>query len=161
MMYLKLIDEVIVNDVTQTAVNSARRRSSYTMHLSNDDKIQRLVSVLEPDSYVRPHKHENPDKVEVFLILRGTLLLVVFADDGRIVEHVVLKAGQSPWGAEVPPGTWHMTMALEPATALYEVVEGPWQDHSHKKYPDWAPPEEDKSAAQAYMAGVRQELMLY
>ncbi len=160
-MQLKLIDDSLVKDVTRAAENSARRRSSYAMHVSNDEKIQRLVSVLETDSYVRPHKHENPDKVEVFIVLQGKLLVVLFAEDGRISEHVVLEFGKSPWGVEVPPGAWHMTVALEPATALYEVVEGPWQDHSHKKYPTWAPAEEEKEAAQAFIARVRQELMLY
>jgi len=160
-MLLKLIDDVLVNDVAEAAKNSARQRSSYSMHLSNEDKVQRLVSVLEPNSYVRPHKHENPDKVEIFVILRGKLLVAVFAEDGRVAEHLVLTAGQSPWGVEVPPGAWHMTLALEPATAIYEVVEGPWEEHSHKKYPDWAPAEEDKKAAQEFIARVRQELMLY
>lgn len=160
-MQLKTIDDNIVKDVATASVNSSRRRSSYAMHLTSDDKIQRLVSVLEPDSYVRPHKHEDPDKVEVFIVLKGRLLVAVFAQDGRVSEHIVLEAGKSPWGVEIPPGLWHMTLALEPDTAFYEVVEGPWQEDSHKKYPDWSPAEEDKSGGAEFIAKVRQELMLY
>lgn len=161
-MPFKLIDQALVDEVVRAARNSSRRRSHYTFHDSNADKIHRLVNVLEPDSYVRPHKHEDPNKVEVFIPLTGRLLVVTFADDGRIAEHVVLQAGEmSPWGVEIPPGTWHMTLALEPDTAMYEVVDGPWDPATHKKFPDWAPAEEDKAAGQAFIARIRQELMLY
>jgi cupin fold WbuC family metalloprotein len=157
-----LIDDKLMNDVTAAAQNSLRRRSIYTFHANNHDKVHRLLSVIEPDSYIRPHKHEEPDKVEVFIPLRGKLLVVIFADDGRVSEHVILQAGEtSPWGVEIPPGTWHMTLALVPDTAVYEVVEGPWDPQTHKKYPAWAPPEEDSAAAQAFIAKIRQELLLY
>ena len=161
-MPFTVIDDKLMNDVTASAQNSSRRRSLYTFHTRNDDKMHRLLSVIEPDSYIRPHKHEEPDKVEVFIPLRGKLLVVIFADDGRIAEHIILQAGEtSPWGVEIPPATWHMTLALEPDTAVYEVVEGPWDPKTHKKYPAWAPEETDAAAAQAFIGKIRQELMLY
>jgi len=160
-MPLKLIDEKLIADLTTTAQNSARRRTLYTFHTDNSDKLQRMAAVIEPESYIRPHKHQRPDKVEVFVILRGKLAVVIFADDGRVSEHVVLEAGKSPWGVEVTPDTWHMTLALEPDTAMYEVVEGPWHPKTHKTFPNWAPPEEDAAAGQAFIARVRQDLMLY
>ena len=161
-MPFTVIDDKLMNDVTAAAQNSSRRRSLYNFHTGNEDKVHRMLNVIEPDSYIQPHKHEDPDKVEVFIPLRGKLLMVIFADDGRIAEHIVIKAGEtSPWGVEVPPKTWHMTLALEPDTAVYEVVEGPWDPTSHKKYPTWAPPEDDKEAAKAFIAKIRQELMLY
>ena len=54
-----------------------------------------------------------------------------------------------------------MTVALEPDTALFVVVEGPWDPRTHQKFPTWAPTEEEKDAGQAFIARVRQELMLY
>ncbi len=158
---LRLIDQKLLSEVATMAQNSTRRRSLYTFHDNNDDKIHRLFSVIEPDSYLRPHKHESPDKVEIFICLQGKAALIEFAEDGRISNHVVLEAGKSPWGVEVTPTTWHMTVALEPDTALYEVVEGPWDPRTHKKFPTWAPTEEEKDAGQAFIARVRQELMLY
>ncbi|MBI5465830.1 MAG: WbuC family cupin fold metalloprotein [Candidatus Kerfeldbacteria bacterium] len=160
-MPLILIDDKLIAEVAASAQNSARRRSLYTFHDNNEAKVHRMVNVMEPDSYVRPHKHENPDKVEVFIVLRGKLAVLVFADDGRVTEHVVLEAGKSPWGAELPPGTWHSSLALEPDTVVYQVSEGPWNPHTHKAFPAWAPSEDDKEGSQAFIARVRQELMLY
>lgn len=161
-MPFTLIDDKLMNEVTAAAQNNSRRRSSYAFHRSNQESLQRLVSVFEPDTYVRPHKHTDGDKVEVFIPLRGKFVLVTFADDGRVAEHVVLEAGEtSPWGAEVPPGTWHTIIALAPDTAVYRVGSGPWTEQAHKQYPTWAPQEEDGEAGQAFVARVRQELMLY
>jgi len=160
-MPLKFINQEIVNSVALAAQNSARRRSIYTFHEDNSDKVHRMVNVLQPESYVQPHKHEDPNKVEVFVILQGKLLIATLADDGRVMESVVLAAGTSPWGAEIPPATWHITLALEPDTAVYEIVEGPWDPATHKKFPDWAPSEDDYEAGQKYIASLRQELMLY
>lgn len=161
-MPFTVIDDKLMNDITAASQNSARRRSIYTFHTSNDDKMHRLLNVIQPDSYSRPHKHDEPDKVEVFIPLRGKMAVVIFAEDGRVAEHVVLQAGEtSPWGVEVPPKTWHMTLALEPDTAIYEVVEGPWDPATHKKFPTWAPAENDMAAAQDFIAKIRQELMLY
>lgn len=160
-MPLKLINEEIVKDVAAAAQNSSRRRSVYTFHDKNDDPVHRMLTVRMTDSYLRPHKHSDPDKVEVFIVLQGKLCVIGFADDGRVNEHVILEAGKSPWGVEVPAGMWHTTVALEPNTAVYTVVEGPWDPKTHKKFPIWAPEESDKLAGQAFIGKIRQELMLY
>ncbi len=160
-MSLKLINSETIKEVAATAQNSSRRRSIYTYHNDNADKLHRMINVIEPDSYIQPHKHEDPDKTEVFIILQGKLLLAILADDGRVMESVVLEAGKSPWGVEIPPSTWHITVALEPDTAVYEVLEGPWDPATHKKLAPFAPAETEIEAGQKYIASLRQELMLY
>jgi len=160
-MPFKIIDEQLVNSVAQTAQNSALKRSLYVMHESNDDKVHRLVSVIEPGSYLRPHRHLDPNKIEIFMILKGKLAVVEFAEDGRPSGHVILEAGKSPWGVEVPPASWHMSIALEPDTTVFTIVEGPWDPKTHKKFPTWAPLADDTQAVEAFVGKVRQELMLY
>ena len=160
-MLLKLINRAIVDDLAGSSQNSSRLRSSLMFHEDAADHLQRMVTVAQPGSYVRPHKHQDPDKVEVFVVLRGKLLVVTFAEDGTLSEHVVLGADSGTWGVEVPPATWHMTIPLEPDTAYFEVVEGPWEEHTHKKFPAWAPAEIEADAGQAFVSRIRQELMEY
>jgi cupin fold WbuC family metalloprotein len=160
-MLIKLIDDVLINEVVQSAQNSARHRSLYNLHERNEEKVHRLIRVLEPESYIQPHKHENPYRMESFIILRGKLAVVIFADDGRISEHVVLEACKSSCGVEVPGTVWHTTIALEPDVTLFEVLQGPWDPKTHKKFPKWAPAETDQTEGQAFIVRVRQELMLY
>lgn len=160
-MPVRLIDDALINEVIQSAQNSARHRSLYNLHERNEEKVHRLIRVLEPESYIQPHKHESPNRTESFIILRGKLAVVIFADDGRISEHVVLEAGKSPWGVEVPSATWHTTLALEPDSTIFEVLQGPWDPKTHKKFPQWAPAETDQAGGQAFITRIREELMLY
>ena len=160
-MPFRLINEAIVRDVAAVAQNSSRRRSLYTFHDKNDDPVHRMLTVRMEDSYLRPHKHSDPDKVEVFIVLQGKLAVIGFADDGRVSEHVVIEAGKSPWGVEIPPGMWHTTIDLEPETAVYTVVEGPWDPKTHKHFAEWAPEESNREAGLALIGRIRQELMLY
>ncbi len=160
-MPFRLINEQLVNEVSVAAQNSKRLRSYYTFHQSDRELTHRLVKAVEPGSYIRPHKHDKPDKSQSFISLRGKFVVVLFAEDGRVAEHVVLEAGKSPWGVEIPPTEWHTMMALEPGTVVYEVVEGPWDPTTHKTYPTWAPSDDDTVAATAFIGKIRQELMLY
>ncbi|MBU1038681.1 WbuC family cupin fold metalloprotein [Patescibacteria group bacterium] len=160
-MSFKLLDDNLINEIAAAAQNSARRRSLYTFHQDNDDKIHRLLNVIQPDSYVRPHKHQSPDKVEVMVVLQGKLAMVEFAEDGRPASQIILTAKVSPYVLEIESNTWHMSIALEADTAVYIVTEGPWQPATHKIMAPWSPEEQDTVAAQKYLAGLRQELMLY
>jgi cupin fold WbuC family metalloprotein len=160
-MPFRFINEQLINEVSTAAKNSSLQRSYFTFHQSDQELAHRLVKAVEPGSYIRPHKHNKPDKSQTFIVLRGKFVVVLFAEDGRVSEHVVLEAGKSPWGVEIPPTEWHMMMALETGTVVYEVVEGPWDPTTHKTYPTWAPDENDEPAAQGFIAKIRQELMLY
>jgi len=160
-MGFKLITEELITTMAAAAKNSSRRRSLYTFHEANTDKVHRLLNIIQPDSYLRPHKHTTPDKVEVVVLLKGELAVVEFAEDGRVMTNIVLSAGQAPYVLEIEPNTWHTFIALESDTAVYLVTEGPWYPASHKVLADWSPEETDIAGAEKYLAGLRQELMLY
>ena len=109
-----------------------------------------------PDSYVCPHKHEDPDKVEVFLCLRGRAAVLAFDDAGRVAGVFTLSPAGPTHGAEVPPRTWHTVLALEPGTVLYEVKQGPYNPATDKKFAPWAPAEGAPEAAE-YLEALKRE----
>lgn len=122
------------------AADSPRHRGLVRYH-DHHEGVQRMVNAVEPRSYVRPHKHENPDKVEVFVALAGRARVCTFDDHGQVRESIEICAEGPCRGVEIPARTWHSLLALEPATALYEVIEGPFAADSHKSFAPWAPPE--------------------
>jgi cupin fold WbuC family metalloprotein len=105
-----------------------------------------MINAVEPDSYIMPHKHEDPDKVEAFIIQRGRAALFSFDEAGNPTGCVVMETGGARLGVEVPPRTWHSLCALEPGTVLYEVLEGPYETASHKTFAEWAPAAEEVEA---------------
>jgi cupin fold WbuC family metalloprotein len=114
-----------------------------------------MLNAVEPESYVRPHRHVDPDKPEAFVALRGSALVVRFDDNGAPVEGILVDAEGPVRGAEVPPGAWHMFLALRSGTVLFEVTQGPYDAAAHKQFAPWAPEEADTRAAAAYVAELR------
>ncbi|PWE01326.1 WbuC family cupin fold metalloprotein [Marinilabilia rubra] len=138
---MKLINQDLLNDLSSEASKATRKRKNYNFHFGPADVLQRMLNAFEPGTYVRPHKHENPAKREVFLLLRGRLLMLFFNDGGEVTERITLSAKDGSYGVEVPPGEWHMGISLEKGTVIYELKDGPYDPVNDKEFAPWAPPE--------------------
>ncbi|MCD6090895.1 MAG: WbuC family cupin fold metalloprotein, partial [Bacteroidales bacterium] len=68
------INEAFISVVSQKAKESPRKRINFNFHKEDTATLQRMLNAMEPGTYIRPHKHENPDKVEAFFALRGRIL---------------------------------------------------------------------------------------
>ncbi len=40
-------------------------------HKQNSDTLHRMLNAVQPDSYVRPHRHLDPPKAEAWILLQG------------------------------------------------------------------------------------------
>lgn len=138
---MKRIDTPMIRDLTRRAAESPRRRCNHNLHPQLSDPVQRFLNALEPDSYVRPHRHTDPERWELFLILRGRAAVLIFDAAGQVKERLQLTAGGEVMGVEIDAGRWHTLVALEPATVLFEVKQGPYAPHSDKDFAVWAPAE--------------------
>ena len=139
-----IINEKLVQSVIDKAKTSPRRRINYNFHQNLSDPLQRMLNCLEPDTYIQPHKHENPDKCEAFILLKGKVLVVEFDDSGNVVSHALLEAGTGTYGAEIAPRVFHCIIALEPGSVVYEVKDGPYSPLDDKNFAAWAPKEGDE-----------------
>ena len=146
--------EEVLDGVTAAARGSGRKRSIVRFH-EHGDAVQRMLNALEPESYVRPHRHAVAGKREAFVALRGSLLVVRYGDDGGVLEGVVVAADGPVKGLEVPEGAWHSIVALESGTVMFEVMQGPYDVETHKEFADWSPSEEDVEAGVEFMRGLR------
>jgi cupin fold WbuC family metalloprotein len=41
---------------------------NYNFHQA-EDCLQRFLNAIEPESYIRPHRHINPEREEIFLLI--------------------------------------------------------------------------------------------
>jgi len=145
---MKIIGDKLIAEVSSQANESSRKRQNYNFHETLDAIVQRMLNALEPGTYVQPHKHENPDKVEAFIILKGKVLVVEFDDAGNITTCCILSAANKVFGAEISPGTWHTIASLEPGSIVYEVKQGPYSPINDKNFAPWAPKEDDPTCKQ-------------
>ena len=147
---MKKIDKNLIAELAEKAGNSPRQRINFNFHKVPSDPLQRLLNVMQPGTYLQPHKHENPDKREVFLALTGRFLAVEFDEQGNIADSMILDPLNGNFAAEVPARTYHSIICLEPDSAIYELKDGPYDPADDKNFAKWAPKEGDQGCV-AYM----------
>lgn len=153
---LVVLSRSLVEDVTEASRTSPRRRIILPFHKREEELLHRMLNVIQPDSYVRPHRHLEPPKAEAWVVLRGALAFFTFEDDGRVRDCLSLEAGGEHFGVDLAPGIFHGLVALAPDTVIYEVKNGPYAPASDKAFAAWAPAEGTPEAA-GYLARLRDE----
>ena len=124
---MKIIDDRVLDEVSEKAKDSPRLRMNYNFHQSLDDLCHRFLNAVEPGTEVPIHKH--PTKDESFVILRGKVKVSTYNDDGSILESVVLCAEEGRHGVDIPKGVWHKVESLETGSVIFECKEGPFVEH--------------------------------
>jgi cupin fold WbuC family metalloprotein len=146
---MKIIDPQLISDLTEQAKKEPRKRAMHCIH-EPDDVLQRMINVCIKGTYVVPHKHENPDKVELFAILEGRAAILTFTDDGKVKESVILDADNGNKVIQIPPRTWHNMVVLSDHAVFFEIIEGKFDPNTHKTFASWAPAEYTKES-EAYL----------
>ena len=67
-----------LNQLSHKANQSPRKRMNHNFHHHADDPLQRMLHALHTGTYVQPHKHKDPDKREVFIVLQGSAAVLEF-----------------------------------------------------------------------------------
>ncbi|MFA5516707.1 MAG: WbuC family cupin fold metalloprotein [Desulfuromonadales bacterium] len=151
---MKIIDRQVLDDLAAAARSNPRRRQHLNLHASYSEPCQRLLNALEPDSYIRPHRHLTPPKPESFLPLRGRFAVVLFQEDGTIERSVLLSADGGALAVDIPAGAWHSVFSLDSGSVFFETKPGPYEPLSDKDWAAWAPAE-GTAAAVAYLRQTR------
>jgi cupin fold WbuC family metalloprotein len=146
---LRSITQVEIEDLIFQAKQSPRKRSILRLH-EHHEPVQRMVNALVPGTYITPHKHENPDKVELFAILKGKIAVLEFNERGDVEVIIKLESEGNVKIIDIPPRTYHALIPLEPSAAL-EIIQGPYEEATHKQFAPWAPYETDSKAGDFLM----------
>ena len=85
-----------------------------------------IVNALEPGTQVPVHHH--PTKDETFVILKGKVKVLIYNDQGEVVESCVLSHEEGRYGVDIPKNVWHSLECSEPCVLL-ECKEGPFVEH--------------------------------
>ena len=95
---------------------------------------------------MRPHRHPEPHKWEFFIVLQGKIDLLVFDDQGALLQRTAMS-GEQARAVEVPPGTWHAYVCMEPGTLALEIKEGEYLPTREQDFASWSPEESSERAA--------------
>lgn len=157
-MNIRRLGPAFLDDLVDRAATSPRLRQHANLHASYSEPCQRLFNAVGVDSYIRPHRHQIDPKTETLLAVRGRLTLVLFNEQGGVMQALEFGAGPHQpacdVGVELSPGVWHTVLAEEPGSVLFEVKAGPFEPVLAKEWAPWAP-EEGSVEVPAYMAQLR------
>lgn len=121
---MNIIDDALLDQVTQHAKESSRLRMNYNLHDSLESKAQRLLNALEPGTELPVHRHLHTS--ETYIIIRGRMNVLFYNDDKQLTEKCELCAQYGRYGVHIPVGQWHTLEILESDTVIFEVKDGPY-----------------------------------
>ena len=140
--------------LSERAAASPRRRQNFNFHAEPAHPAQRLLNAVDPDSYIRPHRHVDPLRDETFVVLRGAFGLVLFDETGNVTQTVSMRAGGELIGAHVPSNHFHTLISLAPGSIFFEAKAGPYEALTDKDFGPWSPPEGDSRVVD-YLSSLR------
>lgn len=119
------ITETLLDNLSLQAKKSSRLRISYDLRNDINDQSQRTLNALEPGTEVTIHRHNASN--ETAALLRGSLRIKTFNDNGAEKESFVVDAkGPIPFYM-LPKGIWHTCEVLERGTIVFEAKDGKYE----------------------------------
>ncbi len=133
---IKRLTQDLLDAIAEEARASSRQRLNYNFH-EHPERVQRFLNVLQPGTYVRPHRHLRSQGVngfEFFLVLQGAIGLLVLDAEGNILHTERVSANGNTRAIELAEATYHTLVALEPNTVMLELKEGPYDRTTDKEF---------------------------
>lgn len=140
---MKVITSELVAQVSSEARENKRLRKNFNFHPSDESRCQRLLNAIEPGSYIRPHRHLDPEKDEAFILMCGRLGIITFTDAGEVAKTALLSHADGILAADIPHGVYHTALSLESGTVFYETKAGPYRQLDDAEKAAWAPEDND------------------
>ena len=115
------ITQALLDNLTEEAKASPRLRMNYDLRNSPEDKSQRMLNAIEPDSQLPVHRHRKSS--ETVVCLRGHLRELFYNDNGEVTEVIDLMPNSECVAVNIPVGQWHTVQSLESGTVILEVKD--------------------------------------
>lgn len=126
-----------------------------TMCLHNDirENVHEMLNVYPQHSYIRPHSH--PFKTETKTIIEGKLLVVIFDEEGEVLDKFVMEAN-GVFTFRLDKGIIHTNIPLTDVV-FHEVISGPFVGKNDSVFPSWAPNIDETEKIKEYMDNIQEK----
>lgn len=144
------IDVDYIENLKNKAETNGCNRCTMCLHNDIHAKVHEMINVMHELEYIRPHAH--PFKTETKIIVEGQLLMIIFDNDGRIVDRYIMQrnSGNSIFTTRIDRGIYHTNIPLTDVV-FHEVITGPYVGKDDSVFPEWAPEVEDRERVESYL----------
>lgn len=136
---MEVITTELLGRLSVEAALAPRLRKNHNIHPANESQCHRLLNAIEPSSYIRPHRHLDPEKGETFVLMNGRLGIITFTNSGEIAESVLLSRENGNLAVNIPSAVFHTAVSLEPGTVFFEAKAGPYLSLTEDEVAAWSP----------------------
>ena len=151
------INNDIIEEVKQKAKENSNGKFRLCLQHSSEDKLHEMIIVRKKGDYGRPDKHLYT--TESHTIIDGAMLVILFKDDGTIME--IFELSEKCYHTyRIDTDIYHMQIPLTEQVVYYEVKLGPFDEKSNI-FPEWAPDSKDKDAVEQYMQKLEMNIKKY
>lgn len=142
----RIFDQSTFEALRSQAEISPRKRAHFNLHHSHHEPVQKVLICLLRESYIPPHYHEHAYQTELFIVLQGSVKLIIFDENGGIQKEVAMGEGSGTSMVEIEPNVIHTIVCESDDAFVLEVKEGPFIQDESKVFPEWSLKEGDPGA---------------
>ncbi|WP_301102509.1 WbuC family cupin fold metalloprotein [Propionivibrio sp.] len=148
---MKQISASQLDALARTAQAAPRRRANLNLHEMLTDPVQRLAIAMEPETLIRPHRHQQT--WELLLPVRGRFVVLHFDKAGVVTGRAVL--GEDTAALETPAGQWHAVLSLDTGGVIFEIKHGPYTPIETVDFAPWVTSDEEPQALLSWYGTAR------
>ena len=115
-----ILDKKIFDELSEKAKVSPRLRCNLDLRNSAEDKSQRMLNALEPETELPIHRHLGSS--ETCVCIRGHFEKFFYDENGVLTDTIDMVPGGTV--LNIDAGQWHSLRCLESGTILLEAKDG-------------------------------------
>jgi len=146
-----------IERLKEMAAGNLRKRVRLCCHSDSESTLHEMLIVHTRNAYIPPHKHIA--KSESFHIIDGKLNVVVFNNEGSILEVINMSDYKSggKFFYRLPENYFHTVIPLSDSVVFHEITNGPFI-REDTIFPPWAPDEEDLEKVKVYLNKLEEDV---
>ena len=148
-----IIDQDAINELVQESKDNDNSDVRISLHKGPEDTFHNMIILQTQGKYYRPHKHAK--KVEVYQMIIGEMLIVIFNEDGtvRIKEKLSLS---DKFIFRIPANTHHVTIPLTEHAVFHESKPGPFEGKGDSIFLEGTPERDDLKEGLKYFEKLKE-----
>lgn len=145
------IDSRMIQYLKQKAFASPYKIARFCLHKTTQEILHEMIIVICKDVYVRPHKHIR--KTESFHVIEGSFFLILFDEDGKIIEKILMDTGKKDnnFLCRLEKNYWHTVIPISDFVVFHETTQGPYTGTDDSIFALWAPERDDHSGIKKFI----------
>lgn len=151
-------DDIEVNrqhiaQVQRAAKQDPLRRARLCLHHDYNDKVQEMIIAVCRDSYICPHRQLH--KYKTYTMIKGSMLVPFFDDDGRVVRKIKMgeMTSREVFIHRFSSNQWHTVVPLSDIVVYIETIAGPYVK-DETEWATWGPKEGDADGIEAFLSKI-------